>query len=107
MRLRPEEPQDFAALRELHRRAFAPGDYEADVVEALRAADAHVPELCLVAISDDDAILGHVMISHALVDVYFAFALGPIAVDPAHQNQGIGSALMREVIGRASCRERV
>ena len=101
MRIRPEQPEDFAELRELQRKAFAPSEYEADVVDALRAAHAHVPGLCLVA-TQGDTIRGHVMLSHARVDTHSALALGPIAVDPAHQNQGIGSALMRAVIERAS-----
>ena len=42
------------------------------------------------------------MLSHAHVGTHPALALGPIAVDPAHQHHGIGSALMHEVIERAS-----
>jgi putative acetyltransferase len=99
--IRPEEPRDFAALRELQRAAFAPSEYEADIVDALRAAHDHVPNLCLVAL-DGATIVGHVMLSHARVDDHPALGLGPIAVDPARQNEGIGTALMHEVIERAS-----
>jgi predicted N-acetyltransferase YhbS len=102
VRTRPEEPPDFAAVRGLHTRAFAPSGYEADVVDALRAARDHVPGLCLVATEADDTLRGHVMLSRARVDAHDVLALGPIAVDPAHQNQGVGSALMRAVIDRAS-----
>jgi hypothetical protein len=77
VRLRPEERQDFDALRELHRRAFAPSEFEADVVDALRAAHAHVPDLCLVATEDDDTIRGHVMLSHARIDTHPALRLPP------------------------------
>jgi predicted N-acetyltransferase YhbS len=48
--VRPEEPQDFDDVRKLYERAFAPGHEEADLVEALRASGAHLPELCLVAL---------------------------------------------------------
>lgn len=102
MTIRPEQPQDFAAARELHRQAFAPSTLEAEIVDGLRQDGDHVPELCLVALDDTDTLVGHVVISKAKVEHHDALALGPIAVDPARQNQGIGSALMRAVIERAN-----
>ncbi len=48
--VRPEAAEDVAAIREVHLGAFAPGRTEADPVEALCASDAHVSELCLVAL---------------------------------------------------------
>ena len=98
--IRPEQPGDYAAIRALHERAFAPSDVEAQIVDDLRAADDHVPDLCLVAVQDDQ-IVGHVMLSKATVDDHPALGLGPIAVDPTHQSHGIGAALMREAIERA------
>ena len=99
--IRPEQPADYAAIRALHTRAFAPSDIEAQIVDALRADHHHVPELCLVAINNDE-VVGHVMLSEAIVGgTHKALGLGPIAVDPAHQNHGIGAALMREAIERA------
>ena len=76
--VRPEQPGDYAAIRALHRAAFAPTTIEAEIVDALRAAGDHVPELCLVA-ADDDAIVGHVMLSKAHVEEHEALGLGPIA----------------------------
>jgi putative acetyltransferase len=98
---RPETPADHAATRELQLAAFAPSELEADIADALRAAHDHVPELCLVVVTDD-TIVGHVMLSHAHVGEHPALGLGPIAVDPTRQSQGIGSHLMREAIERAS-----
>jgi putative acetyltransferase len=99
--IRPEEPPDFPRLRELQLVAFAPSEYEADIVDALRAAHDHVPGLCLVAL-DGTSIVGHVMLGHARVEEHPALGLGPIAVDPARQDEGIGTALMHEAIERAS-----
>ena len=52
--VRWEEPRDFHGIRVVHERAFAPSREEADLVEALRASGAHVPELCLVAVRGDE-----------------------------------------------------
>ena len=104
MNLRPEHAADHDAIRALHLAAFAPSTFEAEIVDALRAANDDVPDLCLVA-SDgdgDETIVGHVMLSHAHVGEHPALGLGPIGVDPARQHQGIGAALMQEAIERAS-----
>jgi putative acetyltransferase len=100
--IRPETDADHAAIRALHRAAFAPSEVEAVIVDALRAAGDHVAELCLVAL-DGDTVAGHVMLSRATIgNEHPALGLGPIAVDPARQGAGIGAALMRAVIERAA-----
>lgn len=99
--IRPERPEDHAAIRALHDQAFAPSRVEANIVDALRTAGDHVPDLCLVAVGDTNQILGHVMLSRARVGAHKALALGPIAVRPDRQRHGIGTQLMRETIRRA------
>jgi putative acetyltransferase len=98
--IRPEQPGDHAAIRKLHEIAFAPSAVEAEIVDALRADHDHVPELCLVA-EQDGEIVGHVMVSEAMVGDHRALGLGPIAVAPTHQHRGIGAELMRATIERA------
>jgi predicted N-acetyltransferase YhbS len=100
--LRPEEPRDFAAVRVVHERAFAPSLEEAGIVEALRAAGAHVPALCLVALSDG-AVVGHVAFSRGRVaSGHPVLLLGPLAVLPEHQRRGFGAALASEGLRRAA-----
>ena len=99
--IRPERPEDHAAIRALHDHAFAPSRLEADLVEALRTAGDHVPDLCLVAVDDTNQIVGHVMLSTARVGARKALALGPIAVRPDRQRRGIGTQLMHTTIRRA------
>jgi len=50
----------------------------------------------------DGRVVGHVAVSPVTISDGSAgwFGLGPISVAPALQRQGIGSALMREAIGR-------
>jgi putative acetyltransferase len=103
--IRPETPADHADIRTVVDDAF--GDtITGDLVEAIRASDRFVPDLSLVAVSGGQT-LGHVMSSY--VDIVPVEArllqVGPLAVLPAHQRQGIGSALMRETVRIAEERD--
>lgn len=86
-----EERADVAAVRELNRRAFGQ-DQEGNIVDALRANGAAL--LSLVA-TLNNRLVGHIMYSPASVagNVEGA-ALGPMAVLPECQRQGIGSKLI-------------
>ena len=98
MLLRPERPEDHDAVRRVLLGAFGSGSPEAGLVEALRDAGAHVPELCLVAV-DGDEVVGHVFFSRArLASGDVVLALAPMAVDPGCQRQGIGSRLVEEAL---------
>ena len=65
--VRPEEPEDFGAVRAVHEQAFAPSQEEADLVDALRATQVHVPELCLLALRGG-AVIAHIAFSRARLD---------------------------------------
>jgi putative acetyltransferase len=100
--VRPEDPRDFAGIRVVHERAFAPSPDEADIVDVLRSSAAHVPRLCLVAVRDGE-IVGHIAFSRGSLDSGRAvLVLGPMAVLPEHQRQGVGSALVVEGLRRAA-----
>jgi len=90
--IREERPDDIAAVRDLNRRAFGQ-DQESNIVDALRANGAAF--LSLVA-TLNDRIVGHIMYSPAIIggNVKGA-ALGPMAVLPECQRQGIGSKLIQ------------
>jgi putative acetyltransferase len=99
--LRPEQPEDFDAIRTVHARAFDPSPAEAQLVDLLRGEDAHVPELCLVAVANG-SIDGHIFFSRArLENGPEILALAPMAVLPEHQKQGVGGALLAEALTRA------
>jgi putative acetyltransferase len=96
--LRPETPSDQTAIFNLTKRAFAPmpfsdGD-EPELVDALRMADA----LTISMVGEiDRVIVGHIAFSPATTadNASHWFALGPVSVDPGHQNKGIGRALIQ------------
>jgi putative acetyltransferase len=91
---RCETPADTAAIREVNLLAFGK-TYEPDLVEAIRGdPDAWLPHLSLVAV-DNDGIIGHILFSRVHINSTPVLSLGPLAVLPDHQNQGIGGALIQ------------
>jgi putative acetyltransferase len=95
-----ERPGDQESVFEVDRQAFET-PAEAELVAALRGNV--VPMISLVAVMRGK-VVGHVLLTPAIVggDEERAMALGPVAVLPEHQNQGIGSRLVRA--GLEACR---
>lgn len=94
--IRAEQPGDITAVRDLHQRAFGQ-DQEANIVAALRANGAAL--LSLVA-TFHGRVVGHIVYSPLLVGDVVGAALGPMAVLPEHQCQGIGSSLVEAGTGQ-------
>lgn len=97
MKIRPEQPTDIDAIRELVGLAFAGHPHSSGteplIVDALRADGAL--ELSLVA-ELDGAVVGHIAFSAAGIGNSPPgwFLVGPVAVRPDHQGRGIGRALI-------------
>ncbi|HEV8132532.1 MAG TPA: N-acetyltransferase [Acidobacteriota bacterium] len=86
-----EHPGDVAAIRDVNKRAFGQ-DQEGNIVDALRSNGAVL--LSLVA-TLNGRLVGHIMYSPLSVGSKGAgAALGPMAVLPEYQRQGIGSKLV-------------
>lgn len=88
--IREEHPGDVTTVRDLNSRAFGQ-DQEGNIVDALRSNGAAL--LSLVATLDGQ-VVGHIMYSPLSVDDHEGAALGPTAVLPEYQRQGIGSQLI-------------
>lgn len=101
--VREERPSDRAAIRYVNEQAFGRRD-EADLVDALRQQN--VITLSLVAVIDD-TLVGHVLFSPVSIKSdeggCSVVGLGPMAVLPAYQRQGIGSHLVQKGLDR--CRQ--
>jgi putative acetyltransferase len=98
MQIRNEQSSDHDAIREVIREAFATHPYstqnEHRIVDALR--DANALTVALVAI-EEGAVVGYVACSPVSIDCKAGswFGLGPIAVIPNRQDQGIGGELIQ------------
>jgi putative acetyltransferase len=101
--VRTEETQDVEAIRAVHIGAF-PITAEADLVDRLRGAGRN--EISIVAIEANE-VVGHILFTPGTLRrqdgwSIAGLALAPLAVLPAFQRRGIGSALCRA--GLDACR---
>lgn len=106
MRIRTEQPKDYKAVEQLVKSAFETVEMsdqtEHLLVQRLRQSNAYVPELSLVALSEDGEIIGHVLLSKITIGAHTpSLALAPLSVDPDHQKQGIGRKLVEAALETA------
>jgi putative acetyltransferase len=102
--VRREQARDTAAVRTVVAAAFARDDggvpVEVDLLDRLREDPGWLPRFSLVAGTAHE-IVGHVLATRGDVDGRPALGLGPVAVRPDHQRQGVGTALLHAVLGAA------
>ncbi len=106
--IRRELPGDEEPTRALHDAAFGVPDgadrsAETDILDHLRADGDVLDTLTFVAELHGE-VVGHVVCSRASMGEGRSVALGPIAVLPDLQGEGIGSALVAAVIVTADQR---
>jgi putative acetyltransferase len=100
--VRLEEAHDVDVIRRIHLAAFETS-LEADLVDQLRESGKLL--VSMVAQHQRD-VVGHIAFSRVLVDAAArprGVGLGPVAVEPRLQRQGIGSLLVRAGLNR--CRQ--
>ena len=99
MFIRAEKESDRTAVCRINTAAFAT-QAEAALVETLREC---VQPLISFVAEVDAAVVGHIMFSPVSVSAdprLRMMGLAPMAVAPAYQRQGIGSALVRAGLAR-------
>ena len=93
--IRDEQPEDILGVRYVNRQAFDSA-VEPDLVGKLRQRKGFI--LSLVAL-EKGQVVGHILFSPVTVESesssFTAAALGPMAVLPEYQRQGIGSQLVQ------------
>lgn len=97
--IRPEVPSDADPIERLHERAFGPGRF-ARTAFRLREGAGHLPNLSFTALVGT-LLVGSVRQAPIWAGAVPALVLGPLTVDPAFENRGIGGALMRRSLEAA------
>lgn len=100
--LREESPDDWWEVEALYDTCFAPGR-EALSSYRLREGVARVGPLCLVARDPDGILAGAIRYWPVAVGVdrLDALLLGPVAVHPTRQGEGLGGDLMERSLSAA------
>lgn len=106
--VRPERPGEIGAIRAINDAAFE-GTTESSIVDGIRGTDRWIDGGSLVA-EDDGAIVGHLLLSEGDLELANGetrriWMVGPVAVVPERQRQGVGGALVHAAIGLATARE--
>lgn len=97
----PERPQDAALISPLLDRTFG-FDRTRKTVYRLRENIDPLPELCFSAIAEDGSLLASIRYWPIEIAGTPAILLGPLAVEPAIQGQGIGKALVHHSLQAAT-----
>lgn len=93
IKIRNEQPDDNANVRNVHLQAFET-ETEANLVDALRNAGI---ELISLVAEDQGEVIGHILFSPVEVEGSAAvMGLAPMAVLPEWQRQGVGTKLINE-----------
>jgi predicted N-acetyltransferase YhbS len=105
-RIRRETPADRAEVEYLLDLAFAPGRTALSSYRLRDGVDP-VPELCLVARDEYDVLAGAIRYWPVRVGEAGtpALLLGPVAVHPTRQGEGLGALLIAESLHQAARRD--
>jgi len=95
-----ETAQDWWEVEALYDLCFAPGR-EALSSYRLRDGVDPIAQLCLVARDIDEILAAAIRYWPVRVGRYDALLLGPIAVHPTRQGEGLGRLLISESLGKA------
>ncbi|GGE33574.1 N-acetyltransferase [Primorskyibacter flagellatus] len=98
--LTEESPADWWEVEALYDLCFAPGR-EALSSYRLRDGVDKVAELSLVARDSDGTVGGAIRYWPVRISGHRALLLGPVAVHPTHQGEGLGALLIAESLNKA------
>jgi predicted N-acetyltransferase YhbS len=90
--IRREETSDAEAIERLHERDFGPGRFARTAFRLREGAGAR-PDLCFTAYVGT-YLVGSIRVSPVSLGAAPGLMLGPVAVEPAFMNRGIGHQLI-------------
>ena len=106
MELSRERKEDWWEVEALYDLCFAPGR-EALSSYRLRDGIPPVAELCILARDEAGIVAGAIRYWPVKVGGRAALLLGPVAVHPTHQGEGLGAFLIESTLDRAHGWDRV
>jgi predicted N-acetyltransferase YhbS len=98
----PETPDDAASIERLHERTFGPGRY-AKTAYRLREQVSHRLDLSFTA-RIGTLLVGSVRLSPVRIGDTKALLLGPLTVEPAFRERGVGQTLIEHALKEARAR---
>ncbi|MFZ3337243.1 MAG: N-acetyltransferase [Xanthobacteraceae bacterium] len=98
----PETPDDTAAIERLHERTFGPGRF-ARTAYRLREQAAHRLDVSFTA-RTGTLLVGSVWLSPIRIGDTKALLLGPLTVEPAFRERGVGQALIERALKEAKAK---
>lgn len=98
----PETLDDAAAIERLHERTFGPGRF-AKTAYRLREQAAHRLDVSFTA-RIGTLLVGSVWLSPVRIGETRALLLGPLTVEPAFREQGVGQALIEQALAEAKAK---
>ncbi|MFZ0528521.1 MAG: N-acetyltransferase [Xanthobacteraceae bacterium] len=98
----PETPDDTAAIERLHERTFGPGRF-ARTAYRLREQAAHRLDVSFTA-RTGTLLVGSVWLSPIRFGDTKALLLGPLTVEPAFRERGVGQALIERALKEAKAK---
>lgn len=110
IKISQEENEDLPTICKLTETAFAnmqESDHQEHfLVNRLHKSDTFIPELSLVAKTNEGKIVGYILLTKVKIisesKVSTSLAVAPLAVLPEYQNRGIGGTLLKEAHKRAT-----
>ena len=98
----PETPADAPAIERLHERTFGPGRF-AKTAYRLREQAAPRPDLSFTA-RIGTLLVGSIWLSPVRIGETKALLLGPLTVEPAFRERGVGQALIERALQEAEAK---
>jgi predicted N-acetyltransferase YhbS len=98
----PETSDDAAAIERLHERTFGPGRF-AKTAYRLREGAEHRNELSFTA-RVGTLLVGSLWLTAIRIGEAKALLLGPLTVEPAFRERGIGQALIERALAEAKAK---
>ncbi len=98
----PETPDDAPAIERLHERTFGPGRF-AKTAYRLREQATHRLDVSFTA-RTGTLLVGSVWLSPIRIGETKALLLGPLTVEPAFRERGVGQALIERALKEAKAK---